>query len=72
MKMKNAKSFDLSSQCKYEFDQLGEEDWVSLISACNAKSLKAKDIILLRLYMTFMGLEMAEETDDPAFLDLCH
>jgi len=30
--------------------------------------LKQKDIIILRLYLTFMGLDLAEEEEDHKFL----
>lgn len=33
--------------------------------------MKAKDVIILRLYLTFMGLEEAEEAEDLKFLFQC-
>ena len=43
------------------------EDWNALIANCRTQGnggdggLKQKDIIILRLYLTFMGLDLADE-----------
>jgi len=72
--MQNASAFDLSYQSREEFESLEYEEWQGLISACKAHSegkphvLKQKDIIILRLYLTFMGLELADEEEDSKFL----
>lgn len=49
------------------------EDWVELANACKMHSplLKQKDIIIMRLYLTFMGLDIADEKEDRKFLDEC-
>jgi hypothetical protein len=36
----------------------------------NPQLVKQKDIIILRLYLTFMGRSQAQEPDDAAFLEL--
>ncbi len=36
----------------------------------NPNLLKQKDIIILRLYLTFMGRAQAQEQDDASFLEL--
>ncbi len=73
--MQNASSFEMTLGLKEEYEGLTSEDWNLLKDQClktNAiHGLKQKDIIIMRLYFTFMGSEIAKEQDDSTFLRLC-
>ena len=73
--MEHASTFDLSAQSRDEYEGLGEGEWEEIIEVCLDQSqgasdgmLKQKDVIILRLYLTFMGLDLAEEEEDNKFL----
>lgn len=71
--MLNAKRFEMSSNTREEYQAILEDDWNDLLSVCakrNPSLLKQKDIIILRLYLTFMGRAQAQEQDDASFLEL--
>lgn len=76
-RIQNATKFDLSTSSRDEYESIEKENWKDLIyiiqsQACENKEgekcLKQKDIIILRLYLTFMGLDLAQEADDSKFL----
>ncbi len=71
--MLNAKRFEMSQSSRDEYMSIAEDDWIDLIQLCmkrNPQLVKQKDIIILRLYLTFMGRSQAQEPDDAAFLEL--
>jgi len=71
--MLNAKRFEMSQGTREEYLALPDEDWEDLISVCMKQiptNIKQKDIIILRLYLTFMGKDQAKESNDAAFLGL--
>eukprot|EP00347_Sterkiella_histriomuscorum_P008793 403343729 len=74
-RMQNTSKFDLSPQSQEEYEALKHKDWEELILVCKKHGnkqeqiLRQKNIIILRLYLTFMGLDLAEELDDFVFLD---
>lgn len=75
-RMQNAKKFDLSTQSRDEYESIDGSNWKSLIELMKRQSehnskliyMKQKDIIILRLYLTFMGLDLAEEIEDRKFM----
>lgn len=72
--MQNAKRFEMSDGMKEEFSSLSDEDWGELVVFCLKKQpqlFKQKDVIILRLYLTFMGREEAQVPEDAAFLEAC-
>lgn len=76
-RMRNSTKFDLSPQSQEEYEALERRDWDDLIHVCHRHGLKQdanpplkqKNIIILRLYLTFMGLDLAEDPDDFSFLE---
>ena len=51
----------MSEGMKEEFKTLSDQDWEELIQYCLKKQpqmFKQKDIIILRLYLTFMGKDL--------------
>lgn len=69
----HAKRFEMSQQTLEEFTGILEAEWNDLVLQCKrhgtqSQSLKPKDIIIVRLYMTFMGKDFARVQDDCAFL----
>ncbi len=62
----------MSEGMKEEFKSLSDQDWEELIQYCLKKQpqiFKQKDIIILRLYLTFMGKDLKSIQDDASFLE---
>ena len=66
-------------QSRDDYESISKRNWEDLVELCFKQSacpdtsqpyLKQKDVIILRLYMTFMGLDLAEENQDHKFLSL--
>ncbi len=71
--MLNAKRFEMSKNTRDEYQAILDDDWKDLLNVCakrNPSLVKQKDIIILRLYLTFMGRAQAQEQDDGSFLEL--
>ena len=65
--MLNATNFHMTASAHHEFEALTSEDWSDLVAQCyttKSTAFKQKDIIIMRLYLTFMGLDLAKEPDD--------
>lgn len=66
--LKNRENFSISESLREEFESkrikitfLGEavrEDWANLSDAVARKELSPKDMVVLNLYFTFMGVEL--------------
>ena len=76
--MLNATKFEMTKTIKEEYIALRDDDWWDLIQTCLNKGagtsgslIKQKDIIILRLFLTFMGRDQAKDPDDSKFLELC-
>ena len=57
----------MTASAHHEFEALTSEDWSDLVAQCyttKSSAFKQKDIIIMRLYLTFMGLDLAKEPDD--------
>lgn len=63
----------MTPSLREEYEALSPQDWNSLKSRLLQApgSVKQKDVIILRLYFTFMGKDLAQEVDDLRFLGLC-
>lgn len=63
--LKARPSFTLSSSLRVEFEsEACKEDLEKLISAVDSKELSPKDMVVIKLYFTFMGIELADDQDE--------
>jgi hypothetical protein len=76
--MLNATKFEMTQTIKEEYIALRDDDWWDLVQTCLNKGagpsgslIKQKDIIILRLFLTFMGRDQAKDPNDSKFLELC-
>ena len=57
--LKTRKSFSMSKNLRIEFESdAWRDDWDKLIEASEDRQLSPKDMVVLKLYFTFMGIEL--------------
>jgi hypothetical protein len=58
-KLKDRKNFAISKSLKDEFEsEVCQEDWRKLVENIENQELSPKDMVVLNLYFTFMGVEL--------------
>jgi hypothetical protein len=67
----NFTNYKISDKNREEFDNLTPEDWDQFSKILDSEKVKKKDIIILRLYLSFIG-SGHNDKDDPEFLQNLH